>query len=53
MSKYSVWVTLVGDFEGTYTEAFDYMMDMISDREGLEISSHEIINEGEEEDGSA
>lgn len=48
MPKYNVWVTLVSeepvecDDEG---EALDYILNMIENRDGLEISSHEIIIE--------
>lgn len=46
MPKYNVWITLVGTYETDNPEdAFEEAMYEISDREGMEIASHEIIEE--------
>lgn len=42
--KFYTWVTLVGEFEAEDdAEAFEMMMEAIANRDGLDISSHEII----------
>ena len=44
MKKYNVWVTLVKEYEAPDPgEAFDLMMADIEHRDGMDISSHEII----------
>ena len=46
MNVYYVWFTLVERIEAeSEVEAFDAAMDMIANRDGMEISSHEIIEE--------
>ena len=46
MPKYYTWVTLVNEEPvqcADSNEALDYMLNMIENRDGLEINSHEII----------
>jgi hypothetical protein len=44
--KFNVWINLIGTYEADDDgEAFDLAMNDIENREGMEISSHEIIEE--------
>ena len=46
MSKYTIRVVLFEQVEAEdENEAYDEMMDLIADRGGMEISSHEIIKD--------
>ena len=46
MTKFYVYVTLVEKYEAPDAgEAFELMMNDIEQRDGMEISSHEVIEE--------
>ena len=46
MGKYNVWITLVKEYEAEDSdEAFELAMNDIEHRDGMEISSHEVIEE--------
>ena len=48
MSKFNVWIQLVETYEAeTADDAFDMALDAIANRDGMDISSHEIIEENE------
>ncbi len=48
MKKYTVIVTLFDQLEAEDADgAYDLMMDLIAGRDGMEISSHEVIEDEE------